>query len=93
VVVQIEAAGYKVLPGLLNVLLQAILNESGTTLGQKIAQNVPPEFRPAKDEQGHRAASIHETIMGIVEFVSGMTDRHAIQLFRILNGISHPGYG
>jgi dGTPase len=93
VVVQIEAAGYKVLPGLLNALLQAILNESGTTLGQKITQNVPPEFRPAKDAQGHKSASIHETIMGIVEFVSGMTDRHAIQLFRILNGISHPGYG
>jgi dGTP triphosphohydrolase len=30
--------------------------------------------------------------MGIVEFVSGMTDRHAIRLFRILNGISLPGY-
>jgi dGTPase len=91
-VVQIEAAGYKVLPGLLDAFLQAILNESGTTLGQKIAQNVPPEFRPAKDAQGHRAASIHETIMGIVEFVSGMTDRHAIRLFRILNGITLPGY-
>lgn len=92
VVVKIEAAGFEVLPGLLNTLLPAVLTQSGTTRGAKISQLIPSQYHNTSSHSELGVSDDYEKIMSIVEFVSGMTDRYATNLFRTFRGISLPGY-
>ncbi len=88
-VVQVEAAGFEILSGLLDVFLNAALIAPHTEKSKKILSLVPPEYsdqnKPPDTEQ-------YQVAMNIVEFVSCMTDTYAIDLFRILKGISLPNY-
>lgn len=91
-VVQIEAAGYEVLPGLLKMFLQAVLDRRGTGWGGKIAQCIPNEYREVSSHAEIGVSYTYEQIMSVAEFVCAMTDRYAINLFRTLRGISLPRY-
>lgn len=79
---EVELAGYHVLGGLLAEFIPAILEES-TDYHKKLLQLMPAQYTP----QTHSA---YHKIQSVIDFVSGMTDTYALELFRRIRGISLP---
>jgi dGTPase len=90
--VEIEAAGFEVLGGLLDVFVSA-LNDVATNgkpcpRSKKLLQLVPEEsIGPARKPD----SDPYTRLMRILDFVSGMTDRYAVTLYKKVRGISLPG--
>jgi dGTPase len=83
-VVEIEIAGYNVIGGLLKEFVQAVLNASQPK-SAKLLQLVSRQF-PLKLTSG----SLYNDIQSIVDFISGMTDLYAIDIYRKITGINVP---
>lgn len=86
-VVEIEAAGYEVLPGLLEEFTKAGQFYLEGNLPKKydnLLRLLPVEFKVFEPN----AESHYIMLRNIIDFVSGMTDRHALSLYRKINGIS-----
>lgn len=79
-VVQIEVAGFKVMGGLLEEFIPAILNPS-SNYHQKVVQLIPRQFFSDKTDT-------YSCIQTVLDFVSGMTDLYAVELYRKIKGIS-----
>lgn len=86
-VVKIELAGYRVLYGLLEDFVPAVLAASPDATSQKLLQILPVQYRPIPRE------SHYQKVMKAIDYISGMTDLYALELYRNLRGISMPGYG
>lgn len=84
-VIQIEIAGYKILGTLLEEFTPAIL-EPKEPLSEKLLSIVPQQY----DLQ---SADLYGKLQTIVDFVSGMTDLYALDLYRKITGINLPGMG
>lgn len=82
-VIQIEVAGYKVMDGLLEEFIPAYLNKDKSPYDRKLLALMPSQFN-SKDD------SIYQRIRSVLDFVSGMTDLYAVDLFRKIKGISFP---
>lgn len=82
-VVEIEISGYQIIGTLLEVFVEAILNPK-EGVSRKMIQLIPAQF-------GQEHASTYEKIQSVVDFVSGMTDLYALDLYRKIKGISIPG--
>jgi dGTPase len=84
-VLQIEAAGFEIIGGLLAKLVPALLSaEQGRSKAhQKIMQIVPEQYKARTGD--------YQKLLGATDYVSGMTDTYALTLFRRLNGIELPG--
>lgn len=81
-VVQIEVAGYKVMGGLLEEFIPAyLLNES--KYHKKLVELIPKQFLSGQTDA-------YTKIQCVLDFVSGMTDIYAVELFRKIKGISFP---
>lgn len=86
-VVEIEAAGYEVLPGLLEEFTKAGQFYLEGNLPKKydnLLRLLPVEFKVFEPN----AESHYIMLRNIIDFVSGVTDRHALSLYRKINGIS-----
>lgn len=87
-VVEIESAGYEVLPGLLEEFAQAGKLSIEGVLPKKyenLLRLLPEEIKAGIDG----AADSHYIMLrNMIDFISGMTDRHAISLYRKIKGIS-----
>lgn len=86
-VTQIEAAGFRILPGLLEVFTQAV---SARLAGER-SKRTDVYFRllPAEvADDISRGKTVYEQLRAVLDFVSGLTDRHALTMYRKLNGIS-----
>ncbi len=88
--VKIEAAGFEVLGGLLDVFVSALnALESQPRRSSKLLHLVPAEYlgpdRTPDPEPYPR-------LMKILDFVSGMTDSYALELYKNVRGISLPGH-
>lgn len=86
-VVEIEAAGHEVLPGLLEEFMAAaaaIQSGEKSRKYQNLALLLPPEVRVAARE----STSPYATARAVIDFVSGMTDKHALNLYRKIKGMS-----
>ena len=83
-VVQIEAAGYEVLGGLLERVVPAVVHgeRGGTAANRKVLELVPQQFR--------RGQTGYERLLCATDFVAGMTDTYAVTLYRRLSGIELP---
>lgn len=79
-VVKIELTGYNVLGWLMNEFSEAVLN-SGTAYNNKLLSLMPDQFRPQSDD-------VYTRIQSVLDFVSGMTDLYAVQLYKDLRGIA-----
>ena len=87
-VVEIEASGHEVLPGLLHEFLKA-----GNHLQQKgmsrkydnLALLFPAEIGQAILQSQNRYGMLRQ----VIDFISGLTDRHALSLYRKIKGISY----
>ena len=82
-VVEIEIAGYKIFGTLLEEFVGAAINPDNK-YNQKILSLLPEQYRPQSD-------SLYHKIQSAVDFISGMTDIFALDLYRKIKGISLPG--
>jgi dGTPase len=82
-VVEIEISGYQIIGTLLEVFTEAMLNpEEG--ISKKMLMLIPDQYRGNHE-------STYEKVQAVVDFVSGMTDLYALDLYRKIKGINIPG--
>lgn len=90
-IIETEAAGFEIIGALLDLFWPAV-NEaasgSPSTRARKILLRIPDEFvgpkrQPDKDP--------YIRLLRVTDYVTGMTDRYALSLFRKLKGITLPG--
>jgi len=81
-VVEIEIAGYKIIGTLLEEFAGALLHPE-SQLSRKILMLIPDQYEPSSGSCYHR-------IQSAVDFISGMTDVYALDLYRKIKGISLP---
>ncbi|MBL0742238.1 deoxyguanosinetriphosphate triphosphohydrolase [Chryseolinea lacunae] len=87
-VVEIEAAGHEVLPGLLHEFTTAgwfLLNGTKSRKYHNLQLLLPEEIRVAVAQ---RPNDVYGMLRLVIDFVSGMTDRHALSLYRKIKGMS-----
>ncbi|MHC2993840.1 deoxyguanosinetriphosphate triphosphohydrolase [Pontibacter sp. HJ8] len=83
-VLEIEAAGFEVLGGLLDACMKAAFN-SESKHHRKIADLIPPQYLQLPED-----ASDYERIIHITDFVTSLTDQAALGLYRKIKGIELP---
>jgi dGTPase len=79
-VVELELAGYQVIKGLLEAFVPAVL-EAKSHKNEKLLVLIPQQFNV-------QSASAYERLLAVVDYVSGMTDNFATDLYKKLSGIS-----
>lgn len=82
-VIQIEIAGYKILGTLMEEFTPAVLYPEGQ-LSVKLLSIIPQQYHL-------KSENLYDQLQTIVDFVSGMTDLYALDLYRKITGISLPG--
>lgn len=84
-VLEVEAAGFEILGGLLDKITPALFTVEAerSPLQRKIAEIVPRQF-----SQG---TSSYQRLLGVTDYISGMTDTFALSMFRRLYGMELPG--
>ncbi len=82
-VVEIEIAGFKIIGTLLEEFVGAVVNPEDK-YNRKILSLLPQQYH-SDDE------SLYHKIQSAVDFISGMTDVFALDLYRKIKGISLPG--
>jgi dGTPase len=88
--VEIEAAGFEVLGGLLDVFVSA-LNDYAHTAGHPAPRSRKLLLLLPNESLGPNripAPSAYSRLLGIFDFVSGMTDTYAVTLYKKIRGIS-----
>ena len=91
-VLEKEAAGFQVLEGLLEVFSKALYHKFYQTelfSGQdkSILRLLPEEF----DLEEFDGQDAHALLRALIDFVSGVTDKYALSLYRKVKGIALPG--
>jgi dGTPase len=81
-VLEIEVAGYHVIGGLLKAFVGAVLQPKHSR-SEKLLQLVPRQF-PITQK------ALYNDIQSVVDFIAGMTDLYALDLYRKITGISIP---
>lgn len=81
-VVEIENAGYNVMYELLNHFIPPIIKEKSErkSYDKKALQLMPMQFH-------YEEGSTYQKVLGVLDFVSGMTDNFATDLYRKIKGI------
>ena len=82
-VIEIEISGYQIIGTLLEVFIEAFLSPK-EGFSKKLLQLIP-------DQYGGNHESTYEKVQAVVDFVSGMTDLYALDLYRKIKGINIPG--
>jgi dGTPase len=95
-VVEVEAAGYEVLGGLLSLLVPALqdcaspLREVSSRRSRKLLQLVPSQFLGPR---GSPSLDPYERLLKITDFISGMTDSYAVAFHSKISGRTLLGTG
>jgi dGTPase len=87
-VVEKEVAGFEVLPGLLHDFLLAaeqLVHQNQPTRYRHLARLLPPETVSAVLQQPENA---YARIREVIDLVSGLTDSHAVRLYRKIRGVA-----
>ncbi len=84
-VLRVELAGYEVLGGLLDFLVPAVLADAGE---RSARQRKLLDLLDLRCAPGHGA---YQRILRVTDFLSAMTDRSAVRLFRELRGTELAG--
>ncbi len=90
-VLETEAVGHVVLEGLLSAFLEAAIAQKGREDSGKKDLTVFRLLPETYQEKITETASFYEISLICIDYVSGMTDRYAITLYRKLKGITLPG--
>ncbi len=78
-VVEIEIAGFKLLGTLLKEFIEAVMKPK-LHYSKLLLPFIPLQYRVSEE------APVHERVQTVLDFVSGMTDVYALDLYRKLNG-------
>jgi dGTPase len=81
-VIEVELAGYNVMSEILQVFVPAILKKQRSNMEKKSLLLIPDQFNHSVE-----AGKAYEKVMGVLDFVSGMTDGYATELYRKMKGI------
>ncbi len=84
-VVEKEIAGYKIISGLLEEFVPMILAEERSHYQEKLMLLFPQQFMPTGN-------SVYDKIQAVLDFVSGMTDLFAVELYKRIKGTSFPEF-
>ena len=79
-VVDIEIAGYRVITQLLDLMLEAVTH-TDRAYSQILMNRVSPQYEI-------KASTLYERILAVLDYISGMTDVFALDLYRKINGMS-----
>ncbi|HEV2353766.1 MAG TPA: dNTP triphosphohydrolase, partial [Puia sp.] len=83
-VVEIEIAGYNVIGGMLKEFFGALL-QPRSIKSEKLRQLISKQFVITG-----KPASFYQDIQSVVDFIAGMTDLYAVDLYRKITGIDFP---
>jgi dGTPase len=88
IVVEIQAAGFEILSGLMDIFLGAVLGGNSSVI-RNVRKLIPAQFLL----DGKREIEDPYTlILNICHYISGMTDTFALDTYKRLKGISLPSY-
>lgn len=79
-VIEVELAGYRILGALLDEFVDAVLNPE-SHYAKKLLALLPEQFRV------HAGTAAYAKIQSVLDFVSGMTDLYALELYRNIHGM------
>mgnify|MGYP001809877579 FL=1 len=82
-VLDVELAGYKIILTLLEHLVSAVLSPE-KAYSRQLLMRIPEQFETDSDTD-------YGKIMAILDYISGMTDVYALDLYRKITGMSIPG--
>ena len=102
-VLQIEYAGYQTIGGLLDMFYEALCDSRDSAKEAKLRRLLPLDFL-RRPRQSNRLADSqkdpvdfyleimtpYERLLAVTDYISGMTDRFAVQLYQRLSGIRLP---
>jgi len=83
-VVEIEIAGYNVIGGLLKEFFAAVINPNSAK-SRKLLQLISQQFVITNDPK-----KLYNDIQSVVDFIAGMTDLFAVDVYRKITGIAFP---
>jgi dGTPase len=83
-VVEIEIAGYTVIGGMLEEFIGAVL-DPGSPKSKKLLQLIPRQYVITG-----QAGRLYYDIQSVVDFIAGMTDLYAVDLYRKITGMAFP---
>ena len=81
-VVDIEIAGYKVITQLTDLMIKAV-TEPEKAFSKLLISRVSSQYQIL-------APTLYERVMAVLDYISGMTDVFALDLYRKINGMSLP---
>lgn len=81
-VLDIELAGFQVINTLIDIMIEAV-SSPGNAYSKLLMDRI-------SDQYNIHAASLYEKIQAVLDYVSGMTDVYALDLYRKINGNSLP---
>lgn len=82
IVVDVELAGYKIISELLDDIIRATFSPD-KLYSKQLLNRIPGQYNM-------QTASVYERIMAALDYISGMTDVYALDLYRKINGMSLP---
>lgn len=89
IVMQIEIAGYNVMSELLQLFIPALVKEKPSHKDEKILNLFPYQYTSFKEGNSTK----YEKVMCALDFLSGMTDVYATEIYRRVKGIVIPEHG
>lgn len=87
-VVEIEASGHQILPGILDEFVHAgehLMKQKPSRKYENLQLMMPVEVRTAIQKHPE---DYYGLLRQMIDFVSGLTDKHALSLYRRIKGIS-----
>ena len=81
-VMDIEIAGFKVITTLLDLMVQAVIHPE-RAFSQLLINRVSTQY-------DIKAPTLYGRIMAVLDYISGMTDVYAMDMYRKINGMSIP---
>lgn len=81
-VVDIEVAGYQIITQLLDKLIDAVLHPQ-RSYSKLLLDRIPMQYETRVD-------AVYARIMAVLDYISGMTDVYALDLYRKIFGMSLP---
>jgi dGTPase len=82
--VEIEIAGYNVIGGMLKEFFGAVL-DPGNVKSEKLLQLISRQFVITRTP-----GRLYTDIQAVVDFIAGMTDLYAVDLYRKITGMTFP---
>lgn len=81
-VLDVELAGYKIILTLLEHLVAAVLSPD-KAYSQQLLMRIPQQYET-------NSSTVYGKVMAVLDYISGMTDVYALDLYRKITGMSIP---